>query len=217
MSAKGSHESERVLVVPTSVVFESGKFQGFSADAESYLNRCFRPGVARFLPRSDVETDPSLKQLIPYVVFRHEDTVFCYRRGTSQGEARLHAKRSLGVGGHVSEDDAQGEASWRAYLAALDRELAEEVELQTTGPMRLAGLINDDSTAVGSVHLGVVHIYDLVEPHVRAREDGLADAGFLSLEDVLSARDEFETWSQIVIDSILEASVEASEARSSRI
>jgi predicted NUDIX family phosphoesterase len=156
-----------------------------------------------YRPRSQVEDDPSFKQLIPYVVFRCADRVFCYVRGKSQGEARLHHLRSLGVGGHVAEEDAGGQRSREAYESALHRELDEEVAIQSPGRMRLVGLINDDSTAVGQVHLGVVHFYELERPDVLPREEGLAAAEFLTVPTILTLRQEFETWSQICIDSLL--------------
>lgn len=196
---------ERVLVVPGAELDRLGRFQGFSADADRYLSALLVPEFMDYRPRSQVEEDPSYKQIIPYVVFRSGDEVFCYRRGRSQGEARLHRLRSLGVGGHVSEEDAQGGRTLDAYEAALRRELDEEVALGSPGRIRRVGLINDDSTPVGSVHLGVVHLYDLERPDVAPREDGLADAGFLAMPAVRSLRDEFETWSQICIDSLLRA------------
>src|SRR5207302_9579435 len=133
-------------------------------------------GRAEFRPRSEMESDPSFKQVIPYVVFRCGDSVFCYTRGSSQGETRLHRLRSLGVGGHVDEADADGRATLDAYEAALRRELDEEVEIGCDGAIRRVGLINDDSNPVGQVHLGVVHRYDLQRPAVVPREDGLAGA-----------------------------------------
>ena len=129
--------------------------------------------------------------------------MFCYKRGQSQGESRLHRLRSLGVGGHVSEEDAQGGRTLDAYETALRRELDEEVFVGSAGRIRRVGLINDDATPVGRVHLGVVHVYELQEPAVTPREDGLVDAGFLPIETVRSLRQEFETWSQICIDSLL--------------
>ena len=129
--------------------------------------------------------------------------MFCYKRGQSQGESRLHRLRSLGVGGHVSEEDAQGGRTLDAYETALRRELDEEVVVGSPGRIRRVGLINDDATPVGRVHLGVVHLYELEEPAVTPREDGLADAGFLPIATVRSLRQEFETWSQICIDSLL--------------
>src|SRR5207253_2777708 len=113
-----------------------------------------------FRPRSEVEDDPGFKQIIPYVIFRAGDWVFCYTRGKSQGEVRLHRLRSLGVGGHVAEADAGGRATLDAYEMALRRELEEEVAIQSEGSIRRVGLINDDSNPVGQVHLGVVHLYE---------------------------------------------------------
>lgn len=194
---------ERVLVVPGAELDRLGRFQGFSAEAERYLSALLVPDFMDYRPRSQVEEDPSFKQIIPYVVFRSGDAVFCYKRGQSQGESRLHRLRSLGVGGHVSEEDAQGGRTLDAYETALQRELEEEVAVGSAGRIRRVGLINDDATPVGRVHLGVVHFYELERPDVSPREDGLAEAGFLAIATVQSLRSEFETWSQIVIDSLL--------------
>ncbi len=194
---------ERVLVVPSSELDRLGRFQGFSPEADRYLTALLVPQLMQYRPRSEVEDDPGFKQIIPYVVFRCKDAVFCYKRGQSQGEARLHRLRSLGVGGHVSEEDAQGSKSLAAYESAMRREIGEEVEIQTVGSERRIGLINDDATPVGQVHLGVVHLFELAEPRVVPREDGLADAEFLPLETVWTVRQEFETWSQICVSSFL--------------
>ena len=136
-------------------------------------------------------------------MFRSGAKVFCYTRGKGQGEARLHRRRSLGVGGHVSEEDARGSKSYEAYEAAMRRELEEEVEIRSPGHSRRVGLINDDATPVGRVHLGVVHLFELDRPEVRPREEELAEAHFLGIDEIRSLREEFETWSQIVLDSFL--------------
>jgi predicted NUDIX family phosphoesterase len=199
--------SERVLVVPAAEFDRLGRFQGFSGEAERYLSGLLVPARAQFRPRSEVEDDPGFKQIIPYVIFRCRagDAVFCYTRGRSQGEARLHRLRSLGVGGHVAEADADGRATLDAYEMALRRELDEEVEVRSEGSIRRVGLINDDSNPVGRVHLGVVHLYELERPDVAPREDGLAEAEFVPLARVRHLRPQFETWSQICIDALLRA------------
>jgi predicted NUDIX family phosphoesterase len=199
-----SHPSrERVLVVPGAELDRLGRFQGFHGDAERYLTALLTPELMEYRPRSQVEDDPSMKQIIPYVVIRCRDAVWCYTRGKSQAEARLHRRRSLGVGGHVSESDADGRRSFEAYNLAMERELDEEVEVSSPGRMRLVGLINDDSTPVGSVHLGVVHLLDLERPAVRPREEGLAEPDFVSITNLKLSWDEFETWSQICIEAFL--------------
>ena len=194
---------ERVLVVPASEFDRLGRFQGFSGEADRYLSALLVPGLATFRARRDVEDDPGFKQIIPYVVFRSGGLVFTYRRGATQGEARLHRLRSLGVGGHVSESDADGLGTLDAYELALRRELDEEVEVSSPGTMTRLGLINDDSTPVGSVHLGVVHLHDLDRPSVRPREEGLADPEFLDATALRDHLDDFETWSRIFISAFL--------------
>jgi predicted NUDIX family phosphoesterase len=198
VTARSPHD-ERVLVVPAAELDRLGRFQGFSPEADRYLNHLLVPGLASFRPRFEVEDDPTLKQIIPYVVFRSSDLIFSYVRGTTQGEARLHRLRSIGVGGHVAEADAEGRATLDAYEEALRREIDEEVEIASDGSLRRVGLINDDTTPVGCVHLGVVHVYELDQPALRPRESGLSEPQFLRISDLRQLQGEFETWSQICI------------------
>jgi predicted NUDIX family phosphoesterase len=195
--------SERVLVIPSAEFDTLGRFQGFSPEVDRYLDALLVPGFASFRPRFEVEDDPSFKQIIPYVVFRSGPLVFTYVRGKSGGESRLRRLRSLGVGGHVAEADAEGIGTVEAYNMALLRELEEEVDIRSSGQIRRLGLINDDSNPVGLVHLGVVHVYDLDHPELVPKEDALADPEFLPIVDLPARRDEFETWSQICIDATL--------------
>ena len=192
-----------ILVVPAAELARLGRFQGFHADAERVLDTLLAPGVPAFRPRPAMEDDPSFKQIIPYVIFRCGDLVFRYTRGTSQGEVRLHAKWSIGVGGHVDETDADGRASRDAYEIALRRELDEEVAVASPGTLRLVGLINDDSSPVGQVHLGVVHVYDLERPEVEPRESGIADAGFVPLASLVADLDRLETWSRFAVEHLM--------------
>ena len=194
---------ERVLIVPSSEFDALGRFQGFLPEADRYLDHLLAPGLGSFRERRKVEDDPNWQQIIPYVVFRSGIQVFTYARGKSGTEARLRTLRSLGVGGHVAEADADGVASRAAYEVALHRELHEEVALGSPGLLTTVGLINDDSNPVGRVHLGVVHLYELNRPEVSSREDALADPCFLTVDELIARRDEFETWSQIVIDVVL--------------
>ncbi|WP_435009029.1 phosphoesterase [Tundrisphaera lichenicola] len=194
--------SERVLVVPASEFDRLGRFQGFSPDADRYLEALLVPDLASFRPRSEVEDDPSFKQIIPYVIFRSGGLVFTYTRGKSGGESRLRKLRSLGVGGHVAEADAEGRGTVEAYEMALRRELDEEVEVTSPGAIRRLGLINDDSNPVGLVHLGVAYLYELERPEVAPKEDALADPEFLRVADLPALRDQFETWSQLCIDAL---------------
>ena len=166
-------QTEHVLVVPTELFHRLGHFQGFSPDAERYLDDLLSPRNTSYRPRHEVEHDPGFKQLIPYAIFRHRDaagavSLFQYTRGKGQGEARLHSKRSIGVGGHISAED-QVSAAAVPYLEGMRRELDEEVIVAS--PIlsdRCVGLINDDETPVGQVHLGVVHVIDLERPRSAA-------------------------------------------------
>lgn len=195
---------EHVLVIPTPLFHQLGQFQGFCRDIDRYLEPLLQSDQASYRPRSQMETDPSFKQLIPYVLFQYcdpEGTVhlFQYLRGGGQGEARLHSKRSVGVGGHISSEDAN---SGNAYLEGMQRELDEEVVVDTNFNQRCVGLINDDENEVGQVHLGVVHLCDVDKPEVCPRESELLEAGFRPVSELLQELDSFETWSQICLQAL---------------
>jgi predicted NUDIX family phosphoesterase len=191
---------EHVLVVPTQLFRELGYFQGFCTDVGPYLKNLFDPMHITFRPRDEMENDPTFKQLIPYCLFRSGGELFHYRRGKAQGEGRLHSKRSIGVGGHISSQDQNQAVS--IYLEAMHREIDEEVYLETTYSDTCVGLLNDDATEVGRVHLGIVHIFDLDAPKVRPRETSMLDAGFASTADLLRDVDQFETWSQLCLNRL---------------
>jgi predicted NUDIX family phosphoesterase len=190
---------EHVLVVPTARLQQLGVFQGFCPRIETYLPALLDPAHLRFLPRSAAENDPSFKQLIPYIVLRCGTQVFHYTRGQAGGEARLRALRSLGVGGHIS--DADGDLTGDLYRAGMQREIGEEVDLSCAYTERMVGLINDDATPVGRVHLGVVHVFDLAEPQARRREEALTACGFAPVAELRRHQEEFETWSQFLLGS----------------
>lgn len=191
---------ERVLVIPTERFRAAGYFHGFRPADDTFRAAILDPAAFSFRPRSEVETDPGFKQLIPYIVLMCEGRVFHYRRGSSGGEKRLAAKRSVGIGGHISEADAAGEGD--LYRNGMQRELAEEIDLGAPFTERLLGFINDDSTPVGSVHLGVVHLFHLTEPLATPREEGIADPGFAPPSELLKHQEEFETWSQFVLSEL---------------
>ena len=199
-------ETERVLVVPTDLFHRLGHFQGFSAEVERYLGELLSPRNTSFRPRDEVEEDPSFKQLIPYVIFRHRETdgltsLFAYTRGKGQGESRLRLKRSIGIGGHISATDVSAEGG-DPYREGMRREVEEEVEVEGAFRPRLVGLINDDQTPVGQVHLGVVHVCDVDRPAVRPREPDILESGFWLVSELLAEAEGFETWSQICLAAL---------------
>ena len=199
-------ETEYVLVVPTELFREVGYFQGFSSESGKYLEHLLRPEHTSYRARRDMEEDPSFKQLIPYVVFQWTDAsgnlcVFQYTRGSGQGEKRLHQLRSVGIGGHISSIDADVDGS-NPYEEGMRRELEEEVIINTPFQGRCVGMINDDETDVGRVHLGVVHIFEVESPEVAPREQELLDTGFRPAEQLLGELDGFESWSQICLKAL---------------
>jgi len=175
-----------------------GEVRGFRPSDDAYRTALLDPRQFSFRPRSEVETDPSFLQLIPYVVLRSGSQIFHYRRGASGTEERLRALRSVGIGGHISTADAAGGED--PYRTGMMREVSEEVDIRSQYSERFLGFIHDNRTPVGSVHLGVVHVFDLMEPLAIPREDALADAGFAPLAELQRTVAEFESWSAFVLD-----------------
>jgi predicted NUDIX family phosphoesterase len=168
---------------------------------EAAVRRLLDPANHFFMDRAAAEEDPSHKQLIPYCVFRHGDRILHYTRGKSGGESRLHAQISVGVGGHVNPvDTGGGRTGSDAYHAAVTREIDEELVLPGRHDHRIIALLNDDSNPVGRVHLGIVHLVELDNDAVSAREEALAELAFTALAELngsLHAR--LETWSQFCV------------------
>ncbi|MEM7475659.1 MAG: phosphoesterase, partial [Planctomycetota bacterium] len=149
------------------------------------------------------EEDPTVKQLIPYVILEAEidgvARIFQYTRGKGQGEKRLHALKSIGIGGHISSEDADSDD---LYRSGMQRELSEEVVIEAKYHEELVGFIYDDTTPVGRVHLGVVHRLKLESADARARETEISLSGFAPVGELKADLDQFETWSQLCLTNL---------------
>src|SRR5216110_10865 len=194
---------ENVLVIKRSLFDELGSFQGLNFEPEKYLDAILSRGSNFFIPRPQAESNPDYKQIIPYVLNVFQNTVLHYVRGKKAGEQRLIAKGSIGVGGHMNEgDESLFAMDEQAYRAGVEREVNEEVKIDTPFEDRIVALLNDDTTEVGRVHLGIVHVFRVTEPKVEKREAMITGLAFLSKEELLARRETMETWSQICLDSL---------------
>ncbi len=199
------YAGEQVLVVPRPLFDAIGSFQGIRTHSlQKAIDRLLDPENHFFMDRAEAEADPTHKQLIPYCLIRCGSSILNYTRGKSGGEDRLHAKLSVGVGGHINPvDTGNGRTGKDAYFAAVERELHEELVFDTAHTNRIAALLNDDSNEVGRVHLGIVHVIDLENTRVHAREDALANLCFSELAELQGPLlPNLETWSQFVIQDI---------------
>jgi predicted NUDIX family phosphoesterase len=193
-------DPERVLVLPRDMVPGGCDFHGIrnagAADLDALREAVARHG--RYLDRGLAEDDPSFKQLIPYVVVRDGDAVFLMQRTDAGGDARLHGKASIGVGGHLNPVDDGDDA----LMTGLQREWIEELEASWMPEFSLVGLLNDDSNPVGSVHLGVVFEVQAHGRRVDVREHDKLAGAMASGAEVETARERLETWSTLVAESL---------------
>lgn len=149
-----------------------------------------------FIDRPTAEISPQYKQIIPYVLIRHDDAYFLLQRTPKQTEARLHHKLSLGIGGHINPDTPD-------LFDGLQKELEEEVDVAGDYDLTFVGILNDDTTDVGRVHLGAVYVLDAHDGNVTVRETEKMSGRWVARRDLAEHRQAMETWSQIVYDAFV--------------
>ena len=194
---------ENVLVFPRSLFEQLGVFQGFNSDVNRYLPAILEAKNNSFMPRAQAETNPDFKQVIPYVVITDGKSILHYVRGKKAGEQRLVAKGSIGIGGHINDEDHTLFAfGMQAFQDAVKREVCEELSIQGEFKARPVGLINDDSTEVGRVHFGIVHVLFCTPEQVRKNEQVITQVEFIAIDELKLKRDQMETWSQLCLDNI---------------
>ena len=198
------YPDENILVISRALFDELGAFEGLSLEPERYLPAILDPANNYFLARDDTEEDPSHKQIIPYAIFKHGDRFLHYVRGGGSGEKRLAAKGSIGIGGHINQEDfdAQAHLDKDTYTIGVEREIDEELNIEGGHTQRIVALINDETNPVGQVHLGVVHLFELETDRVTSNEDNITELEFFTIEELQARRDRLETWSQSCLDGL---------------
>ena len=182
---------ELVLVVPRRVLMASPGWHGIRADIHDGAS--FEAVVAahgEFRPRGEMERDRSWKQVIPYLVLRDGPRYFLMQRTKGGGDTRLHDLWTIGVGGHLNPGDG-------GLAGGLRREWREEILADFEPEFELVGLINDDTTDVGSVHVGAVYLADARSRPVAIRETDKLRGAFAAQDEVARVVDRMETWSAL--------------------
>jgi predicted NUDIX family phosphoesterase len=193
---------ERVLCFKRELFEKLGVFQGLSLAVERYLPVVTAPANVLYLNRSEAEQDRRYKQLIPYALIVSNGKILRYRRGKGGQETRLHGLYSVGVGGHISEEDnGLFSSSQLGYNEAMRRELMEEVAIDVTKEAAVA-VINDDSTEVGYVHLGVVHIVIVTNEAVAGSRSGIVGPEFVPLAEAMKNPEAYESWSRFCLENL---------------
>jgi predicted NUDIX family phosphoesterase len=185
---------ERVFVVPRVAVVDGAAWYGIRTDGlDAFVAALERDG--RYEPRDAMEVDPTFKQVIPYLVLRDGERYFLMRRTTCGGDARLHGRYSIGVGGHLNPGDG-------GLVGGLRREWDEELVADFVPAFRLVGLLNDDTTEVGAVHLGAVYVADAAGRTVTVRETDKLTGSFVPPAGVEAVVEQLETWSRLIFEHL---------------
>ena len=199
--------AERVLVV-SRVVLDKVCPRTFNQEVDRVkqvmLENC------NFVERDIAENDSQHKQIIPYVVIRHLNQFLLIQRTTQQTETRLHNLYSLGVGGHVNDDD-MADKSCDVIASGMKREFDEEIKMGTDGHFRLVGVINDDSTNVARFHVGFVYLLEAPSPDFTILELGKYTASWKSPDEIAEYYGQMESWAQIVYDFVISSNPDNSK------
>lgn len=192
---------ERVLCFERKLLDELGVFQGLSLEVEKYLPVVTSTSRLAYLNRSDAEQDKRYKQLIPYVLLICNGRILRYRRGRGGQETRLHGLYSVGVGGHISDEDHGLFSNDLGYQNGMRRELMEEVAVEEVQESSVA-VINDDSTEVGYVHFGVVHVMHVANEAIVGRRSGIVGPEFIPIVEAVKNVSSYESWSRICLEHL---------------
>ncbi|HEX9745578.1 MAG TPA: hypothetical protein VGB30_09135 [bacterium] len=202
---------ERVLVIDAAWIHSLYDERGFIPGVKSeFLSEL--PSRAFFMDRPDAEKDPSYRQVIPYVLVCHEGKYLTVTRHKTQGEARLHEKMSIGIGGHINPIDGKPED---LLDSALKRELSEELAVDDPpgfDDLPALGLILSDNNEVSRVHLGVVMRWDVESP-VSIRETDKMDGDYLEPDKISGVYERLENWSMLVYDGAVRTGVNSNLRR----
>ncbi len=211
---------EFVFVVPRSALFPDFyphgliRFQDAPAAESSCVSRpAFEASIARegfFVERTVAERTPAWKQIIPYTIVQCGERILLTRRTKNGGEARLHDKHSIGIGGHINpvdlEDGPRAGELRNPLPAGARREIGEELEVRGASELRPVGVLNDDSNSVGAVHVGVVHVLR-VEGTVEVREREQLEGRLVTpgeLRELAERGANLETWTKLLLPHLEE-------------
>ena len=192
---------ERVLCFERKLLEQLGVFQGINLEVDKYLPVVTEAARLAYLNRSEAELDKRYKQLIPYVLLLCRGKILRYRRGKGGQETRLHGLYSVGIGGHISDEDHGLFSTGIGYEEGMRRELLEEVAVEQVHAPAV-GLINDDSTEVGYVHFGVVHLMEVPDESVAGRRSGIVGPEFIAVAEALKDTAAYESWSRFCLENL---------------
>ena len=196
---------ELVFAFPTDGLWKliPYKKQGLIKENSEVLKRIVQNGL--FRKRSELEEDPSFKQVIPYAVISNNESFCLFKRRSGQTEKRLHNKLSLGVGGHMNPGNSR-ESDDQYLINELKRELFEEVRLLNgcaIEDIEFIGFINDDTIPVGRVHIGLLYNIHVSSKNVVINETDKMTADWVDKPDLAEFYEGMETWTKIIFDSYI--------------
>lgn len=191
-------QDEMILVVKRAEIFSI--WPAWHGLAQEPLEHCLEiiKTKKEFQPRSVMESDPSYKQIIPYLIFNHEDRYFLMQRQGNASEQRLKNKYSLGIGGHIRLEDM----STDSIFEWAQREFHEEVNYTGDLQIETVGILNDDSNAVGQVHIGLVLLLKGNNSHISVKSE-LKSGILLTAQELQPFVEHMESWSQMVYEKLV--------------
>lgn len=159
-----------------------------------------------------MEEDENYLQIIPYIVVKYIDirgtpNIFTYRRLKGSGEARLHSKYSIGIGGHINPGSSF-DIPYAYMFSEAMREIEEELTTENPSIKNLSLLLDKnyliyiEDTPVDRVHLGVMMQYNAPSHLIWSKEVDKIEGSLKSLDNLKNGTFDFENWSKKVLQCI---------------
>lgn len=193
------HTQEDILVIPRTLLFQNTA-AWFGINATIFDNyTSIIQNNATYMPRAHAETNPAYKQIIPYIIFTYDQKIFVMQRKSTASEQRLASKFSIGIGGHIRQEDIVNSN----ILSWADREFEEEIHYYGSKNSQTLGVLNDDTNDVGQVHLGMVILMKGNNDHIAIRDEHKSGT-LLTLNECVMLYNNMESWSQFCLDFIMQ-------------
>ena len=198
MDKNNKKYEENILVVKRATLLKDNPWTGIKSVCFDDLAQTIQTNK-EFHPRGLMEENPEYKQIIPYMIFEFDNNYFLMQRDAKSNEQRLANRYTFGIGGHVRQEDLKN----NSIIDWAQREFYEEINYNDPFSIEPIGLLNDDSNAVGQVHVGLVLLIKGTSNAISIKSE-LTNGKLIPLEEAMHFYKDMETWSQMVLMHLLD-------------
>lgn len=162
------------------------------------------------MSRSSAEERWDIIQVVTAFMLHIDGKYVTHERTSRAPETRLSNQSTLFFGGHVRHTDILQlplihHSNKLGWIDFCNRELGEEVRLGHLPEIYPNGYIYDPSTEISKQHVGLVFTVNLHNNDFVVKEKSYTkNVNCMSVLELMSAINEFENWSQLIIKILVD-------------